>query len=291
MTPASDLDPATVRRQFARRARHGGYPEFLLREVERRLFEHLDLVRIEPDAVVDVGCGRGPGLLALRQRFPQAKLTGVDLVEGMVRAARDTLAPPRGILARLLRDKSVVAPALVAADMTQLPLAPSSCDLVWSNLALHWCAQPQEAIGQWHQVLRPGGLAMFSAFGVDTLTQLRAAGATLMPFPDLHDLGDAMVHAGFADPVMDMERIDLSYASAAALLDELRALGGNALRTRSRGLCGRSRRRRWEERLAAGAGPNGRVTLSFEIIYGHAWVPATKRRADGAVPITLRRPR
>ncbi len=288
MSEANDLDPTAVRRQFARRAARGGVPEFLLREVERRLLEHLDLVRIDPGAIVDVGCGRGPGLLALRQRYPRAALAGIDVVEGMVRAARSSLAPPRGILARLMRDRTSAAPGLVVADMMQLPLAPSSCDLVWSNLALHWCAQPQEAIGQWHQVLRPGGLAMFSVFGVDTLTQLRAAGATLMPFPDMHDLGDALVHAGFADPVMDMERIDLRYASAGALLDEVRELGGNALRSRFRGLRGGRRRRQWEERIGADAGADGRITLSFEIIYGHAWVPAAKRRADGAVPISFR---
>ena len=291
MNPTNDLDPLAVRRQFARRAGRSGEPEFLLREVERRMLEHLDLVRLEPAVIVDAGCGRGAGLLALRQRYPGAALIGVDLAEAMARLARVALAPPpRGMLARL-RGAPAVAPAhLLVADMMQLPLAPSSCELVWSNLALHWCAQPQEAIAQWHRVLRPGGLAMFSAFGVDTLMQLRSAGATLMDFPDMHDLGDALVHAGFADPVMDMERIDLSFASAAAALAEIRALGGNALRGRFRGLRGGATRRQWEERIGAEAGADGRVTVSFEIIYGHAWIPAAKRRADGAVPISFRAP-
>lgn len=289
MTQASELDPVAVRRQFARRAAGGGPSEFLLREVERRMFEHLDLVRIEPGAVLDAGCGRGLGLTVLRQRFPQAQLTGVDVAEPMVRAARAALAPKRGIFARLRGEAVATTVDLAVADMEHLPLATSSCDLVWSNLALHWCAQPQEAIGQWHRVLRPGGLAMFSAFGVDTLSQLRAAGAQLMRFPDMHDLGDALMTAGFADPVMDMEQIELTYASAGALLDEVHSLGGNAMRERHRGLHSRERRRDWEARINAGAGPDGRIALNFELIYGHAWVPETKRRADGGVPVEFRR--
>ncbi len=289
MDPANLLDPSAVRRQFARRALRAGQDDFILREVERRMLEHLELTRIDPGAIADLGCGQGHGLLALRSRYPAASLIGIDLIAANARAAQAAVAPPRGLLARLRKAASPAAGAIVA-DINQLPLATSSLGLAWSNLALHWCADVPGVMGECHRVLRPGGLVMFSVFGVDTLSQLRAAGAVMMPFPDMHDLGDALVGAGFADPVMDMERIELTYASAGALIDEVRALGGNALRTRARGLQSPRRRRQWEERIGAGAGADGRVSLSFEVIYGHAWVPAVKRRADGAATVEFRRP-
>ncbi len=290
MDPANRLDPSAVRRQFARRALRTGHDGFILREVEQRMLEHLELTRIDPGAIVDLGCGRGHGLRALQTRYPQAELVGIDLIEAQARAAQLELTPPRSLMARLRRASAAPAPRLVVADMGRLPLASSGFGLAWSNLALHWCDDIPGALGEWHRVLRPGGLVMFSAFGVDTLSQLRAAGAVMMPFPDMHDLGDALMGAGFADPVMDMERIDLTYASARALLEEVRALGGNALRDRAPGLQARARRRQWEDRISAGAGADGRISLTFEVIYGHAWVPAAKRRADGAATVEFRRP-
>ena len=284
------LDPAAVRRQFERRARRGAGDGFLPREIERRMLEHLEPTRIEPALIADLGCGRGHGLLALRERYPAAGLLGVDLVEANARAAQAAVAPRRGLLARLRRSGPVPVAQAVAADFGRLPLANSSLGMAWSNLALHWSGDHAAVLAEWHRVLRPGALVMFSVFGVDTLSQLRAAGAPTMPFPDIHDLGDALVQAGFADPVMDMERIDLTYASAAALLDEVRSLGGNALRERARGLQSPARRRGWEERIGAQAGADGRIRLTFEVIYGHAWVPETKRRADGAARVEFRRP-
>jgi malonyl-CoA O-methyltransferase len=290
MDPANLLDPSAVRRQFARRALRDGPDGFVLREVERRMLEHLELTRIDPGVIADLGCGRGHGLLALRARYPGASLVGVDLIEASARAAQAALAPRRGLIARLRGAASGPAAQAVVADIGRLPLATSCLGLAWSNLAVNWCHDVPAVLGEWHRALRPGGLVMFSAFGVDTFKELRAAGAVMMPFPDMHDLGDALVGAGFADPVMDMERIDLTYASAAALLDEVRALGGNARRDRARGLQSRARRRQWEERISAGANADGRIKLSLEVIYGHAWVPEVKRRADGAATVEFRRP-
>jgi malonyl-CoA O-methyltransferase len=176
----------------------------------------------------------------------------------------------------------------VRADPGGLPVRTGSCGLLWSNLALAWSVDPAATLREWHRVLETGGLLMFSAYGPDTLKELRAAFAAVdaaaphvHPFVDMHDLGDALVAAGFADPVMDMEMLTLTYASAAAAIAELRASGRrNAHAARRRGLTGR---RAWGRMIAAYAAlaRDGRVPASFEIVYGHAWKAAPRALADG----------
>src|SRR5690606_11804480 len=205
MLSPPDIDPSAVRRQFARRAKQAPRADFLLREVESRMLERLSLVRLEPRTIVDVGCGRGEGIVALKRQYPQARLVGVDASPGVVQAARQALAPPsRGFFARMRRKEGDPIAALVAGDAHALPLASASVDLVWSNLALHWFRSPQKAIEEWYRVMRPGALLDFSFFGVDTLAELRALGARTMSFHDMHDIGDVLLAAGFSEPVMDM---------------------------------------------------------------------------------------
>ena len=164
-----------------------------------------------------------------------------------------------------------------AADAAGLPVAPSSVDLIWSNLAWHWFVDPKAVLAEWYRAIRPDGLLMFSAFGVDTLRELRAAGARLPAFPDMHDIGDALGAAGFADPVMDSERLTITWSDAEVLIEEIRALGGNALRGRGAGLRSRADRLRWAAAVEALRGADGRIALSFELVYGHAWCPPRKR--------------
>jgi malonyl-CoA O-methyltransferase len=282
MATTSDLDPKAVRRQFARRAGGLHRADFLLREAERRLLERLEIVRLQPSAILDVGCGLGHSLAALAQRYPQASVRGCDLAWQVAAQARRALAPqPRGLLARLRKGAGQPVASVFAADAHALPLAASSVDLVWSNLAFHWFADPPRAVEEWHRVVRPDGLLTFTALGVDSLVELRAAGARMMSFPDMHDIGDLLVGAGFAEPVMDVERITLTYREAAALLADARALGGNALAGRFRGLLGRGHRREWLAALERGRGPDGMLRLSVELIFGHAWCPAKKRLPGG----------
>lgn len=287
MLTAPDLDPKAVRRQFSRRANSPGRADFLFAEVEARMLERLDLVRLSPRNVLDVGCGAGRSLLALRKRFASAQLLGLDSASAMARAARAAFAPPaRGLLARLRAGGEAQPVAQVAvADAHALPLADASVDLIWSNLALHWFAAPERAVGEWYRVARPGGLAHFSFFGVDTLAELRALGARMMAFHDLHDIGDLLAAAGFAEPVMDSERLTLTWAGPQALLGDLRALGGNALRGRFRGLLGRGHLAGWLHALEALRGPDGRLQATVELVFGHAWCPARKRRSDGLAPV------
>ena len=275
----------TVRRQFDRRAARFARHEFIVREVGRRLIERLQFIRIEPQRVVDVGCGAGGARKALLERFPRADWLGVDLSPAMLARA----APPTW-LARLLPRRRPPA-HLLCAEAAELPLADDSADLLFSNLMLHWHPQPHTVFPEWLRVLRVGGLLLFSCFGPDTLKELRraygAAGIAARPLPlvDMHDFGDMMVAAGFATPVMDAETIRLTYASPQALLGEVAALGGNPRDDRAPGLVSGRRARVLHAALRETADADGRITLSFEIAYGHAWKPQPRLRGQSTVPL------
>lgn len=148
------------------------------------------------------------------------------------------------------------------------------------------------AVGEWYRTLRPRGLLMFSALGVDTLVELRAASVLRTPaLPDMHDIGDALVGVGFADPVMDTERLTVTWTDPARLLAELRALGGDASRARRRGLATPAARDRALAALAdrlRGGDPSVPMSVTFEIVYGHAWCGERKRLPDGYAPVEFR---
>jgi malonyl-CoA O-methyltransferase len=176
---------------------------------------------------------------------------------------------------------------LACGDFARLPMPSGSVDMLWSNLALHWHPQPHAVIAEWARVLRSDGLLMFSCFGPDTFAELREVFDALqmpsrvLPFVDLHDYGDMLQDAGMATPVMDMEKITLTYASTEALLADVRAMGGNPLNERPRGLQGRQR---WQQVLNAldqRRDSDGRIRLTVEVIYGHAFRPIPKRNQQG----------
>jgi malonyl-CoA O-methyltransferase len=166
-------------------------------------------------------------------------------------------------------------PLAVCAALERLPLAPGSVQLVWSNMALHWAADAPAALAEFQRVLAPEGLLMFSTLGPDTLKELRAAAgaARVHRFADMHDLGDALVAAGFSAPVMDMELLTLAYAGAGALLADLRASGQTLARAgRPRGLASRGLRAALERSGSA---------ATYEVVYGHAWKGAPRKSAAG----------
>lgn len=292
MSGPSDLDPNAVRKQFARRAGRLERADYLLRDVERRMLERLEVVRLSPAAILDIGTGLGQGAVRLQQRYAEARVLGLDLVPAAAARAAALHGPParRGLTTRLRgwfggSQQDARVPMFAAADASRLPVAASSVELLWSNLAWHWFADPFAVLTEWHRVIRPAGLLSFSAFGVDTLRELRSLGAQVLEFPDMHDIGDAMVRAGFAEPVMDTERITVTWQSPQALLDEISALGGHPSRRRAPGLSGRRRRDRWIQAIETLRGPAGVIPITFELVFGHAWVPERKRLADGSVPI------
>jgi malonyl-CoA O-methyltransferase len=283
------LDRALLRRRFGRAAA-GAAVDPLAREIARRMDERLDYLRMAPQRILDLGCGTGTDLATLAARYPQALLLGADFAPAML--ARAQAGQPRsGVLRRLLGGPPRGA-ALFAADALALPLARGSVDMLWSNLMLPAVDDPLPALREMHRVLAVGGVLMFSSFGPDTLRELRAvlptdAGERVHRFIDMHDIGDALVKAGFSDPVMDMEMLTLTYPDLDALLRDLRAHGlTNASIRRPRGLSGRGgwrAARAAYERLRR----DGRLPASFEVIQGHAWKTAPRTTADGRAVVSF----
>jgi malonyl-CoA O-methyltransferase len=276
------IDRRLARQRFGRHAADADAAGFLSREVARRMAERLVYIRYEPKRVLDLGCGHGRDFSLLGERWPESERIGIDFAAPLLRLARGE----RGFLQRLLGSARRADPRLICADAEALPLEYASVQMIWSNLMLNWLHDTLPAIREMHRVLEVGGMLMFSTLGPDTLKELRAVmpagiGERVHRFIDMHDIGDCLVQAGFAEPVMDMETITLSYGEFDALLADLRRAGAtNASTARPRGLAGKAgwkRAREAYERLRT----DGRLPASFEIIYGHAWKAAPKQIADG----------
>jgi malonyl-CoA O-methyltransferase len=282
----SILDKRSLRHAFERAAATYDAAAVLQNEVCRRMLERLDYIRHRPDLILDAGSGTGNALSGLRQRYPRAVLLALDIAVAML--ARGRRATPWW--------KGFLSPAVyrVCGDIERLPVAGERVGMVWSNLALQWTNEPQRVFAEMRRVLVPGGLVMFSTFGPDTLRELRAAyGETdrythVNRFSDLHDLGDLLVAAGFADPVMDMEYFTLTYDDVRHLMRELKAIGAhNVTRGRPPALSGK-------RRLAAVCANyerfrrDGKLPATFEVVYGHAWKPQRRTGPDGRPVIEIR---
>lgn len=281
------LDLRAARRAFERSASSAGEVSVLAREVERRMAERLQYVRVDPARVLDAGCGAGEGIALLRARYPGAQFVGIDFAERVVRVARARAA----LLERIRSLFGAARDFHVCAELSCLPLASGSFGMVWSNLALAWAGEPSRALEEFHRVLEPGGLLMFSSYGPDTLKELREAfaaadaGAHAHAFADMHDVGDLLVSRGFGTPVMDMELITLTYANFDTLVHDLRRSGQvNVARNRPRGLLGRRAWHRVREAYEA-MRRDGRLPATFEIVYGHGWKGV--RRAEGQSVVRL----
>ncbi len=285
MNPTPQFDKRLVRRSFERAAHSYDDAAVLQHEVCRRMDERLDLIKIQPAIVLDAGSGTGNALPALCARYPKARVIAFDLAFSMLQMGkkRGRQHSKRTWIKSLLKQQE----SAVCGDIEHLPLASGSVDMVWSNLALQWMNDPDQAFAEFHRVLAPGGLLMFSTFGPDTLKELRAAYSGVdkhthvSRFIDLHDVGDILVKRGFADPVMDMEPFKLTYSNVRALMHDLKAIGAhNVTKDRPPGLTGRAR-------LAAVTQAyeplrdNGKLPVTFEVIYGHAWKPLPRVTASG----------
>jgi malonyl-CoA O-methyltransferase len=256
---------------------------WLHEEVGRRMQERLQWIRLEPVAWADWEPVRG-GLEAhalVERRYPKSKCFVVEPHSHRAQAAAQRIARPWW--------RRWTAPALHQGDVP-----PGGVQMLWANMALHMSAQPQQLIEQWHRALAVNGFLMFSCLGPDTLRELRALYRKLgwpppaHEFTDMHDWGDMLVHAGFAEPVMDMERITLTWDSPAKMISELRELGANLHVARQSALRGRGWRARLEQELAGSlAGADGRLALTFEIIYGHAFKPAPRVRVSEHSALSL----
>lgn len=280
MLSAGPIDKATARRSFERAAESYDQAAVLQREIADRMLARLDYVRLDPKQVLDLGAGTGYAIDGLQKRYRKARVLALDFALGMLRRARE-------------RGSWLNRPRCVCADLEALPLADASVDLIFSNAAFQWCNDIQGTFAECLRVLRPGGLLMFTTFGVDTLWELREAWTAadghphVSAFLDMHDIGDALVRARFADPVMDAERLTVTYEAVADLMRDLKELGAqNATIGRSRGLTGRQRMLAVERAYEAYR-RDGRIPATYEVVHGHAWAPAQRQVAGGvAVPVS-----
>lgn len=279
-------DPALVAASF--NAAAGDYDAIavLQRTVAEGLLERLEMMRIQPRRILDLGSGTGGAARALARRYRGSRVIQADLALNMLRESRRR--PPRWFSRQ----------HFLCADAARLPLRDGSIELTFSSLMLQWCPDPEAVFAGIRRVMRPGGLILFSSLGPDTLRELRESwreagddeAVHVNRFYDMHDVGDALIRAGFADPVMEVEMMTLSYAEAGELMRELKRLGACNVNTgRRRSLTGKDRmarmRRAYERRRR-----DGRLPATYEVVYGHAWVPDAppqQVRADGAVGIPL----
>ncbi|MGL4234214.1 MAG: methyltransferase domain-containing protein [Casimicrobium sp.] len=284
MSAPLPLSPRLVRSRFNAAATTYANAAVAQREVGNRLLERFDLMRIAPQTVLDVGCGPGTHTAALRARFPNAMVVAIDLADSMMPFAAPA---PTGLIAKLARKSREPG---VVADMQKLPIKHASVDVLWSNFALQWANDLPALFAEWNRALKHEGVLMFTAPGPDTLRELTRAVTQTVParttslhgYTDLHDIGDMLIHAGFADPVMDMEVITLEYKTTDVLWADMKAQGAmSAVASREKGLLPPRALKRLNDALDASRDANGMIRMSVEVIYGHAWKVPPKKTAEG----------
>ncbi len=277
-------EAAAARRAFDRAAQTFEAACFVHDEARERLLERLDFLRLEPQTIVDIGCATGRGAAALAARYPAARVLAIDSSRRMCRVAA--------------RNPGV---EVVHAEAQRLPLRARSVHLLFANLVMPWC-RPEALFAEAARVLAPDGLLLFATLGPDTLAEVRRAFAGVddrihvHALYDMHDLGDLAMAAGLAEPVLDVDRLAVTYADTQALVADLRGVGAvNVAGGRRRGLTGRARWRHFEARLNPPEG--GRFGVTAEIILGQGWGrgqparPARSGATEIAVPVTsIRRP-
>ena len=275
------FDAKQVRRAFSRSAASYDAAAQLQHAVEARLLESLDylddpaLQREPPQRVLDLGCGTGRASIAMQKRWPKAQIVSLDLALPMLRQARGTSARSMGWLSNPFARK----PAQVCADARALPLAEASVDVLFSNLCVQWVEDLDALFASFRRVLKPNGLLLVSTFGPETLWELRDAFAHadaaphVSPFADIAGFGDALVRAGFRQPVLDREEETTHYPDLPALMRELRAIGAtNALASRRHTLTGRSRFATAASAYETHRDAQG-LPATWETITAMAWAP------------------
>lgn len=260
-----DTAVAAVQRRLGRLAQ----PPWLHVEIAGRMAERLLLFKATPRRIIDWSSFLGAGAARLTATFPDAAMVAVESSPSLVERSRAQLR------------SSWWMPRRWTAPAAEVVLAsapgPGDAQLIWANMVLHGITDPPALMQRWQQMLAPGGFVMFSCLGPDTLRELTSVYAQLhwpsptIAFVDMHDLGDMLVRAGFADPVMDQERLTVHWNSAEALCRDLRLLGGNVLPDRFPGLRTPRWLRRMHDALELLRDDSGRYALTFEIVYGHAF--------------------
>lgn len=282
---APDLN--RLRHAFDQVAGHDDDAAFLLREIGGRLLERLDLLKLQPEVILDVGCGTGIITAQLMKKYRRARVIGLERAPAMVAKARK-----RAPWLRTLHG--------LCAEPEAVPLADARFDLIFSNLALPWTVDLDRTLAEFRRLLKPGGALLFSTLGPDTLLELRRSWAAagdgcnhVNAFLDMHDIGDALLRARLAEPVMDVERLTLTYPAVDRLARDLGRLGArNVTRGRPAGLTGKGRWRAMQEAYEQYRRPDGLLPVSCEVVYGHAWGPLpnpARSRNEGSAVFPLSR--
>lgn len=266
-----------MRSAFERASSSYDQAAVLQREISSRMLLRLEYIKYQPDVILDAGSGTGYGSQQLLKHYPGKRLIAMDIAQAMLLQARPNL----NWWQRLLP----ITPHhyYVCADIEQIPLKQESIGLIWSNLALQWCNDLEHTFAEMHRVLKIDGLLMFSTFGPDTLKELRHSFAQadssshVNHFIDMHDIGDLLLHSGFAEPVMDMEYITMTYSDVLNIMRDLKSIGAhNVTQGRQSGLMGKAA---WRKALSAydKLRIDGKYPVTFEVIYGHAWKPPSRK--------------
>ncbi len=282
------IDKARVRAAFDRAANSYDAAAVLQKLVRDEMFDRLDLIKVAPKTILDLGCGTGHGSFSLQKRFKSAQVFSLDMAFAMLE---------RTYAQQPLLKKAFGRKKLICADIENLPVAEDQIDLVWSNLALQWCNDLDKSFASIRAALKPNSLFIFSTFGPDTLKELRAAsnnGNThVSRFIDMHDIGDALTRNGFNAPVLDVERYTLTYDDVRGVMVDLKSIGANnATQGRGRGLSGKAFFKSLTEQYEQFRMEDGKLPATFEVVYGHAWTPETKQDdlglGEGVSPVQFR---
>lgn len=260
-----------IQRAFNRAAASYEHHAVLQQEVSTRLLQRLNYIKLQPQRVLDIGAGTGRGSALLLKRYKTAQVFALDIAFNMLVMAQKNQGWWRKF-------------HCLVGDARQLPIASHSIDLIVSNLTLQWCLPLRPTLQEWRRVLSPGGLLMLTTLGPDTLTELRQSWAALDNTPhvntflDMHEIGDALLQAGFAEPVMDVDRITLTYPDLKPIMRDLKGIGAQTVTApgRPQGLLGKQRFAQLQQQYEAFRQPEG-LPATYEVVYGQAWVPPATR--------------
>jgi len=283
------IDQKQVRQAFARAAKSYDEAAVLQREVNHHLLERLDYMKFSPESILDIGSGTGYASYALYERYSKASITALDLAYPMLDVARSRESKMSRVTNMLGKRRM----RFVNAAAEQLPFADHSFDMLYSNLTVQWVNDLDLALSEFIRVLKPGGMLLFSTFGPDTLKELRSSWSAIdnyshvSPFLDMHDVGDAMLRARLAEPVMDVENFTLTYSDVYKLMRDLKAIGAhNATTKRARGLTGKQHFKQLEQQYE-NFRDDGVLPATYEVVYGHAWKSESSQHQNEAVSISV----
>ncbi|WP_251359133.1 malonyl-ACP O-methyltransferase BioC [Kangiella sp. TOML190] len=258
----NQIEQADIANSFTKAAKSYDAAAFFQRIAGERLLERLDFFKLQPSAILDIGCGTGYCSRLLAKRYPEAKVSGIDIAQGMVDFSRAQSSNED----------------YICADALSLPLAENSQDLVFSNLTFQWIDKLDLLFKELHRVLKPNGLLLFTSLGPDTLHELKSSWQAVdehkhvNDFIDMHHLGDAMLNAALLDPVVDSEAVIIGYDKAIELMRDLKNIGAHNIdKQRKSGLTSPRALKQLEKHYQQFRLDNGELPATYELIYGHAF--------------------